>query len=358
VNTRVGFRRYAVCRNFGRPVGILGDRDLRQLAGFLSAAGAASTVGADGLVEQIVIELPALLDCGSVMYARFEPSISRTTTVATDPRVAEIREREPEAWWHCLDQHPIVAYRAGSHDGRAVRFSDFLTLRELRRRELYQIFFRPFDAEYVMGVEFCRSPTEFVHVGCTRSSSDFTERDILLLDLLRPHLAHLFRRVGSEEVGIAPLQALGLSHREAEILTYVGRGKSSRAIGRVLVLEPATVRKHIERIYAKLGVHTRAEAAALVLGVWGELPRDWLERDTVAEPLADLATIVLGLTRRETEVVRLLARGLTNAEIATSLRIASGTVKKHLDHIYAKLDAKSRTEAAVRAFTPWPARAA
>ena len=67
---------------------------------------------------------------------------------------------------------------------------------------------------------------------------------------------------------------------------------------------------------------------------------------------------MLGLTRRETEVVRLLARGLTNAEIATSLRIAPGTVKKHLDHIYAKLDAESRTEAAVRAFTPWPAQAA
>ena len=69
--------------------------------------------------------------------------------MATDPRVVEIREREPEAWWHCLDQHPIVAHRAGSHDGRAVRFSDFLTRRELRRRELYQIFFRPVEAEYV-----------------------------------------------------------------------------------------------------------------------------------------------------------------------------------------------------------------
>jgi hypothetical protein len=51
----------------------LGDRDLRRLAGFLSDAGSASTAGADGLVEQIVRGLPALLDCDSVMYAASSP---------------------------------------------------------------------------------------------------------------------------------------------------------------------------------------------------------------------------------------------------------------------------------------------
>ena len=358
MNTRAGFRQYAVCRNVGPPVGAHGARDLRRLAGFLAEAGAASTAGANALVEQIVIELPALLDCDSVMYARFEPAASRTTTVATDSRVAEIRERESEAWWRCLDQHPIVVYRASSHDGHAVRFSDLLTRRQLHRRELYQLFFRPFDAEYVMGVEFCRSPSEFVHVGCTRSSSDFADRERLLLDLLRPHFAHLFRRVGSEEARLAPLRALGLSRREAEILSLVVAGESIIAIARMLFLEPVTVRKHIERIYARLGVHNRAQVAALVLCVWSELPPDWLERGELARPFADLARIALGLTVRETEIVRLLPRGLTNTEIAAGLGIASGTVKKHLDHIYAKLDAQSRTEAAVRAFVPWQARAA
>jgi DNA-binding CsgD family transcriptional regulator len=59
----------------------------------------------------------------------------------------------------------------------------------------------------------------------------------------------------------------------------------------------------------------------------------------------------LGLTRREDEVLRWVARGKSNREIADALSIAPGTVKKHLDHIYAKLGVTTRTEAAVKVAT-------
>ena len=54
------------------------------------------------------------------------------------------------------------------------------------------------------------------------------------------------------------------------------------------------------------------------------------------------------LTPREAEVLELVACGLTNAAIAERLWIAAGTVKKHLDNIYAKLDVTNRTAAAAR----------
>jgi DNA-binding CsgD family transcriptional regulator len=57
---------------------------------------------------------------------------------------------------------------------------------------------------------------------------------------------------------------------------------------------------------------------------------------------------VLGLTRREAEVLTWVARGKSNAEIAAALFIAPGTVKKHLEHIYAKLGVRTRTEAVVK----------
>jgi DNA-binding CsgD family transcriptional regulator len=57
----------------------------------------------------------------------------------------------------------------------------------------------------------------------------------------------------------------------------------------------------------------------------------------------------LGLTRREIEVLAWVAAGKTNAQVAEVLLIAPGTVKKHLEHIYAKLGVSSRTDAAVTA---------
>ena len=56
-----------------------------------------------------------------------------------------------------------------------------------------------------------------------------------------------------------------------------------------------------------------------------------------------------GLTTRETEVLRLLADGLTNREIAARLFISQKTVGAHMAHIYAKLGVHSRVEAAGRA---------
>ena len=55
------------------------------------------------------------------------------------------------------------------------------------------------------------------------------------------------------------------------------------------------------------------------------------------------------LSRRELEVLRLLARGLPNREIAATLGLSEKTVKNHISRIFMKLDVDSRTQATVRA---------
>lgn len=71
---------------------------------------------------------------------------------------------------------------------------------------------------------------------------------------------------------------------------------------------------------------------------------------TVASKLMTrVRTAETRLTERETNVVRLVAAGHSNREIAKALFLSETTVKSHLVHIYTKLDVKSRTEAAARA---------
>jgi DNA-binding NarL/FixJ family response regulator len=53
------------------------------------------------------------------------------------------------------------------------------------------------------------------------------------------------------------------------------------------------------------------------------------------------------LTGRETEVLRLLAQGCTNGEIATRLKLSEGTVRNHLSTIFSKLHVADRTQAAI-----------
>ncbi|NBE93020.1 response regulator transcription factor [Nonomuraea sp. KC401] len=69
----------------------------------------------------------------------------------------------------------------------------------------------------------------------------------------------------------------------------------------------------------------------------------------LAAPRRDAAHVP-GLTPRELDVVRLLARGLNNAEIAATLYVTRETVKTHVGNVLDKLGARDRTQAVVRAY--------
>ena len=75
-------------------------------------------------------------------------------------------------------------------------------------------------------------------------------------------------REGAE---IALLQRrIGLTQREAEVLLWLSYGKSNRSISEILGISPRTVNKHLQQIFIKLGVETRAAATAMAVRIISE----------------------------------------------------------------------------------------
>ncbi|ABQ32920.1 response regulator transcription factor [Bradyrhizobium sp. BTAi1] len=77
-------------------------------------------------------------------------------------------------------------------------------------------------------------------------------------------------RLAKESSGELPKEfssEFGLTVRESEVLSWLSKGKTNRDIAQILGLSPRTVDKHLEQIYAKLGVENRTAAAAIATGL-------------------------------------------------------------------------------------------
>jgi LuxR family maltose regulon positive regulatory protein len=73
------------------------------------------------------------------------------------------------------------------------------------------------------------------------------------------------------------------------------------------------------------------------------------EPAAAAAPAGATPEWVEELSEREVEVLRLMARGLNNTQIAESMVVAESTVKKHINHIFGKLEVSNRTQALIKA---------
>lgn len=106
--------------------------------------------------------------------------------------------------------------------------------------------------------------------GMNLGADDYLTKPVSTDDLLAAIEARLERealrqKLASEGLradfsSSAPLQQLGLTTREAEILLWVAQGKTNPEIAIILNIRPRTVKKHLEHIFSKLGVETRTSA--------------------------------------------------------------------------------------------------
>ena len=100
------------------------------------------------------------------------------------------------------------------------------------------------------------------------SGRDFGPRERLILQLVQPHVAALYRaamlrrRLSAAAHSFDPESTAELTPRERDVMACVAKGLSNAQIATALVVEPSTVRKHLEHVYDKLGVRSRTAALA------------------------------------------------------------------------------------------------
>jgi DNA-binding NarL/FixJ family response regulator len=115
-----------------------------------------------------------------------------------------------------------------------------------------------------------RGERQDIRAGMNLGADDYLIKPVSVDDLLEAIEARLERAQQQKGFSVdfksaGPLEKLGLSPREAEILLWVAQGKSNFEIGLILQISAATVKKHLVHIYEKIGVESRNAATLRAL---------------------------------------------------------------------------------------------
>ena len=208
------------------------------------------------------IVLPALAEivgCDVVTYNEVGTSPSQVRYEDWPPRSLDPQTRETFA--RLASQHPCIEHYRRSGDDRPVMISDFLSTAAFHRLDLYAEFFRVIPVEHQLTVSLTDRGATVVGIALNRAGPDFDDIDRAVLTLLRrPLLTALKRARLRHGLNTSPLDQL--SAHERAVIELVALGRTNAAIARTLGVSPRTVAKHLEHIYRKLHVCSRAAAVA------------------------------------------------------------------------------------------------
>ena len=208
---------------------------------------------AEGLPTAVVAGLSRLVPCDSVCLFELSPGHRHCTGdgCVHDPSLS------PVFWahyWSC----PPCSYPERSGDFNSVtKTSDFYSRRRWHSAQMFCDYLRHFSVEDEIVACLPAPPGRSLRLLLRRASGGFSERDKLLVELLRPHLHAVYQDSQRRRTGAPKLTA-----RQWELLRLVAAGHSNADIARQLFLSENTVRKHLENIYQRLGVSNRTAAVA------------------------------------------------------------------------------------------------
>ena len=336
--------------------GALSARDARMA---LDIAGALAVCRDQAELHRQLGELPRLIGADSGLLTGIDPA---GMMIEAGDRALYRRDLLDAAMAHWRE-HPVIIVDVSGPANGAHRLSDFISSR-WRQRGLFGDFYRPLGmtAEISLQLDWGGPGTSLCFV-LHRASGDFGDREVAIMNHLRPHLCAARMRVALEARQVDRLGLLGRGlHASGRETVVVGRD------GRIVAADE-TARGVLERWFGgasetmPVALHDWWSAAraqpmpapfAIIAGqrrlrvqMVPGADEDLLlltEQDETV-PAASRLERLLPLTRREAEVLARLAVGRTNDGIAYDLGISRHTVVRHVERIYLKLGTHTRAAA-------------
>ncbi len=242
-------------------MGRIDAADHARLGRFVAETAALPANG-EPFSRAFLAALRRLVPCDVVHYAEHDRVQCRLLHYLEHPiydgpepqlHLTELNRDDPVRRY--FEEAPVGAYR----------LSDVVTTYELRRSPGYEVWFGVLGFAHQLRVGLDATRWHGKEFSFDRGPGrNFTARDCAVLDAVRPYLAARYAlwRDTSESDPTADRGAGELTFRELEVLNLVAEGMTNGEIAQRLWISPGTVRRHLENIYEKLGVHTRTAAVA------------------------------------------------------------------------------------------------
>jgi DNA-binding CsgD family transcriptional regulator len=284
--------------------------------------------------------------------------------VIFDPTRPELDEKRMAVFASLMQEHPVITYFDKTGDGQALKISDFISTREYHRRAVYQDFYRHIQAEDQMSFAVQIAPGFMIGIAFNRGNRSFTEKDRLRLNLVRPHIIQAYLHLATlsglserQEDLHAALHEHGLgviALNDAGATAHATPGAFECLARYVPVRESAT-----DRLPSRVVEWLRKEDSAEMPLVLSHDTNRLIVRTVFADgrrllllseensPVSISRLECFQLTPREREVLRWVAEGKSNGEVAVILGLNAGTVKLHVERILEKLGVDNRVMAAL-----------
>lgn len=309
----------------------------------------------DAFRRAVIREVRAVVPGHIVGYNEVDlarQTVFALTEPAPDMTLLEVFSRH-------VGEHPVIAAHANGQGDRALAISDFLSQEEYEATGLYQNVFRLQDVQDQIAIQFSPPGDVIVALAICRRSRGFSGDERTTLELLRPHLVNAYMSARARALGghvRAVLEGAVPGGAGMVVVGATGRVTDSDEEGRRLLrtvgwretasAAPPPVLRWLE------GRRTLHGPARLILdGQEGAISvAGAFDAPAEGETLLLLRPVTPrpqgpALTPREQQILELVAEGLSDAQIATRLRISAGTVRKHLERVRAKLGVPTRAAA-------------